>query len=176
MHKERAEAFFLCERRRRRRIPSAMREQLQKTSCERRESRAAARSRLARRCPGRASEQTRLSSASERGRQRLTSAEPQRAERAIGTEERAEAFFPLRATTTAADSTRDARAAPKEPTPSIVDCALAEILPQLRRQCEDQRLLREPLLAGNGKAPVDQVVQYSLNEIVRHGGSTGDAD
>ena len=45
---------FLCERRRRRRIPSAPR--------------------IARRCPGRASERTLFSSASERGRQRLKGA------------------------------------------------------------------------------------------------------
>jgi hypothetical protein len=32
MQTERAEAFFLCERRRRRRIPSAMREQLKNTA------------------------------------------------------------------------------------------------------------------------------------------------
>ncbi len=51
---ERAEAFFLCERRRRRRIQSALR--------------------IARRCPGRTNEQTRFSSARERGRQRLASA------------------------------------------------------------------------------------------------------
>jgi hypothetical protein len=38
--------------------------------------------------------------------------QPQRAERAMYTE-RAEAFFPLRATTTAADPPRDARAAQK---------------------------------------------------------------
>src|SRR5215211_2178401 len=39
--------------------------------------------------------------------------QPQRAERAMGREP-AEAFFPLRATTTTADSTRDARAAQTE--------------------------------------------------------------
>jgi hypothetical protein len=42
MEEEGAEAFFLWERRQRRRIPSAMREQRTKGRCERRESRAAA--------------------------------------------------------------------------------------------------------------------------------------
>jgi hypothetical protein len=64
---ERVEAFFLCERRRRRRIPSAMREQLQNNSCERWKSRTGAR---------------------------------RRSERATHME-RAEALFPLRATTAA---------------------------------------------------------------------------
>src|SRR5215212_7285210 len=61
--------------------------------------------RLARRCPGRASEP-----ASEMRKAAAYQRQPQRAERAMDTE-RAEAFFPLRATTTAADSMRDARAA-----------------------------------------------------------------
>jgi hypothetical protein len=117
-------------------------------SCERRESRAAARRRrgaevvfplratttaadperlrIACRCPGRTNEQTRFSSASERGRQRLQSAIlasgasnqhcasssevscERRESRAAARRRRgAEVLFPLRATTTAADPERD---------------------------------------------------------------------
>jgi hypothetical protein len=80
-------------------------------SCERGNRAPPHGARLARRCPGRESEQTRSSAASERGRQRLTDASlSERSEQR--NKEGAEAFFPLRATTTtAADPKRDARAA-----------------------------------------------------------------
>ena len=78
---------FLCERGRRRRTPSAMREQLQLGGCERRQSRAAA--------------------ATQRTSQRAKQAIKQRIARRRAEEERAEAWFPLRATTKSSASRRD---------------------------------------------------------------------
>jgi hypothetical protein len=57
--KERAEAFFLCERRRRRRIQSAMREQCKISTASVGNRAPPHGARLARRCPGRSSERTR---------------------------------------------------------------------------------------------------------------------
>ena len=81
-------------------------------SCERRESRAGARSQAGAPLSW-TSERADTFFVCERARKAAaTKRQPQRAERAMQTE-RAEGFFPLRATTTAADSKRDARAAQK---------------------------------------------------------------
>jgi hypothetical protein len=74
MYTERAEASFPLRATTTAADPKRDARAAQRHSCERRKSRAAARSRLARRCPGRANEQACFSPASEGGRRRLTSA------------------------------------------------------------------------------------------------------
>src|SRR4051794_16317847 len=58
----------------------------------------------------------------------------------------------------------------------ILDGIPAEILPQLRRQRENQRLLSEPLLTGYGKTAIDQVIQDPLHKIIWNRSTASDAD
>jgi hypothetical protein len=90
--KERAEAFFLCERRRRRRIQSAMREQCKISTASVGNRAPPHGARLARRCPGRSSERTRSFVCERVRKAAATERQLQRAERVMH-KERAEAFF-----------------------------------------------------------------------------------